>query len=359
LHRDPSIPPYELQLFVLGLIGPRSRRCIAQSCRIFSQVGRMARAMGMFSNEPRIFALGGINASEAADTLDTAEVYVEEYNCWAPIAALPEPRHYAGAVAVAGGVLLTGGLNATNTPFTSTLWYEPVAGVWLPKPPLQTARSSHGCVAIGSKVYVLGGVSDDASDEELEDADELIMSVESISIGGDEQRWSFGTPMRMGRSFFGCAVLEGKIYVAGGCTSSGVTESVEVFDPLSNTWEEVASLHVARSECGMVALGRRLCLAGGTDAGFEETDAVELFDLDTRQWHTVAPLLSPLAPVLLCTLADQNKVYAVGHVLNEEETLDVYDVAADGWGELGALTKQHSKKRSAYTGIAVAVLRGR
>ena len=53
------------------------------------------------------------------------------------------------------------------------------------------------------------------------------------------------------------------------------------------------------------------------------------------------------------------QVYAVGHVLNEEETLDVYDVAADGWGELGALTKQHSKKRSAYTGIAVAVLRGR
>ncbi len=73
------------------------------------------------------------------------------------------------------------------------------------------------------------------------------------------------------------AVLNGKIYVAGGQDdSSNNLQTVEVFDPATGNWAVVGSLmNPARSHAAAAGLGGALIVAGGSTG-----DALKTQDLD-------------------------------------------------------------------------------
>lgn len=48
------------------------------------------------------------------------------------------------------------------------------------------------------------------------------------------------------RSSAGVAVLEGMLYVAGGNDGTSCLNSVERYNPKSNTWESVAPMNIRR-----------------------------------------------------------------------------------------------------------------
>ncbi|MBK8656979.1 MAG: hypothetical protein IPN20_24445 [Haliscomenobacter sp.] len=43
------------------------------------------------------------------------------------------------------------------------------------------------------------------------------------------------------------AVVEGKLYVIGGITSTGLVKKMEMYDPETNQWTEKASMPIARA----------------------------------------------------------------------------------------------------------------
>lgn len=49
------------------------------------------------------------------------------------------------------------------------------------------------------------------------------------------------------RSSAGVAVLDGMLYVAGGNDGTSCLNSVERFNPKTNTWEGVAAMNIRRS----------------------------------------------------------------------------------------------------------------
>lgn len=82
----------------------------------------------------------------------------------------------------------------------------------------------------------------------------------------------------------------GRIYLCGGTTDSGVTDTVQRFDPNSETWQLVAPLHVPRSGIAVTSDGdgRIYAIGGGNSSG--ATDLVERYDPSTGQWSILAPL---------------------------------------------------------------------
>lgn len=63
-----------------------------------------------------------------------------------------------------------------------------------------------------------------------------------------------------------CAVsLNGYIYVAGGYDGVSALNSVECYDPLSNSWRIVAPMQRARSAAAAISLNDRIYVIGGHD----------------------------------------------------------------------------------------------
>ena len=77
-------------------------------------------------------------------------------------------------------------------------------------------------------LFAVGGYSTAGTEE--------TSSVECYDLSANA--WSAKEPIGIGKGNACGAVLDGKLYVAGGSRSN----SVHRFDPLANTWEEIASL---------------------------------------------------------------------------------------------------------------------
>ena len=170
--------------------------------------------------------------------------------------------------------------------------------------------------------------------------------------------WEAGDPMPGKRSFHSATVLDGTVYVAGGCTSDGpdgqsdgaaksatqekgkekekekekekargekevavkagggrgddgsASASVCTYSPLQRTWVQCASLSVPRQGVAMVTLGRCIYAIGGFGDDNKCQSRVERFDPKSNAWCMVRPLPAPRSSA--ATAALDGSIYVVG-----------------------------------------------
>lgn len=67
------------------------------------------------------------------------------------------------------------------------------------------------------------------------------------------------------------------------------TETVERYDPATDTWTMIASLSIGRDSIGTALLGDTLFAVGGYD-GQQYLKTVEKYDADKNEWIQAAPL---------------------------------------------------------------------
>ncbi|KAG7594441.1 Kelch repeat type 1 [Arabidopsis thaliana x Arabidopsis arenosa] len=115
-------------------------------------------------------------------------------------------------------------------------------------PPPQSHSSNH-LVAVGSNIYKIGGDVPSSSKVSVLDC--------------KSHTWNQAPSMRVERSSSSSTVslLDGKIYVAGGCEDRNSVNWVEAFDPKTYTWSSVTSPSAA-IRYGSVAEHRSLGLGG-------------------------------------------------------------------------------------------------
>jgi hypothetical protein len=71
------------------------------------------------------------------------------------------------------------------------------------------------------------------------------------------------TRLPVGIRYAGVAALGGKLYVAGGLTTSGLSRAVFEVDPAAHTVRQVATLLWPLAHAALAPLGPRLLLVGG------------------------------------------------------------------------------------------------
>ncbi|XP_078445117.1 galactose oxidase/kelch repeat superfamily protein isoform X2 [Wolffia australiana] len=130
--------------------------------------------------------------------------------------------------------------------------YDPSADRWRPLPRTSAETSHHGfgCAALDGRLLVLGGCTGPSS-----------KGPTSRVLGFDPCtcRWTELAPMATPRANFACAVLGGRVFVAGGCasTDSEGLAAAEAYDPLRNKWEGLPEMPVALEACWGLSQGRR------------------------------------------------------------------------------------------------------
>ena len=74
--------------------------------------------------------------------------------------------------------------------------------------------------------------------------------------------WKEIAPMHSRRCYVSVTELSGKIYACGGHNSTDRLRSVERYDPETNQWTMLASMHFQRSDGDSCALNGKLYIVG-------------------------------------------------------------------------------------------------
>ncbi|HEY0139724.1 MAG TPA: hypothetical protein VGF48_02450 [Thermoanaerobaculia bacterium] len=150
-----------------------------------------------------------------------------EFDGWSMGHAMPLARSEHGVAELDGKIWVLGGYPPGRLPSNLVQIYDPAAGRWTLGPRLPQPIHHTHAAAVGGKLYVIGGEIDGASTGRPEIFVNHVW-MHDPAIGGWVQRASMPTA----RSGGGKAVIDGKIYVAGGRPPGG--HAFEVYDPATD-----------------------------------------------------------------------------------------------------------------------------
>jgi subtilisin family serine protease/N-acetylneuraminic acid mutarotase len=244
---------------------------------------------------------------------------------WTSIANLPRTLMDHNVVTVDGLVYSFGGSTGV-TSVADVYVFDPAAMSWTQLDPMPNGprhQSTQG--VIDGKVYLVSGWSN---------LDTATLIYDPATDG-----WSTGANAPAARAAAGEAVLDGQLYLVGGCTTNACApyaDGVFRYDPASDSWETLASYPVptAWQSCG--AVGGQVVCAGGLANGNPTTDAFA-YDPASNTWTPVADM-----PVNLWGAANHaaNGMLLISGGLTGPSTITnegyAYDPATDSWSDLPA-----------------------
>jgi PKD repeat protein len=145
--------------------------------------------------------------------------------------------------------------------------------------------------------------------------------------------WTHGIPMPVGLSGLGAVGLNGKLYVMGGNTTSGVSSALYKYDPSSGAWTQLASMNIPRSYFGAGVIDGKIYVFGGYGDDF--LSSTEVYDPEANTWTSLASMEKPRYD--LAGADYSGKLYAFGGNSQSVwdppyiQDIEVYDPATDSW----------------------------
>jgi len=270
--------------------------------------GRARQRQALFVDGARIGLLGGNVALEQhAFTADDflAETWSLALGSGAleSLAPLPTPRQSMVCVTLPDGdVLALGGFGHDGTKdrtFDSIWRLAQADGRWseltarLPRDLTQFRAFVHG-----GELWLVGGMNFDRAREKKMELSDVIWKAQLAAL--EHGFVDSGLRLPAPRRAFGAALVDGKIYLAGGLdTGFDAVAGLDVLELATGTWTKLAAPSTERLSPELVALDGKLYLAAGLAYDAElDTRAVPLieeYDPARDAWRSLATPL-PLAP---------------------------------------------------------------
>lgn len=156
------------------------------------------------------------------------------------------PAHHAAAVELDGKVYVFGGFVGRpgirgGAPIANAFLYDRAGDTWKELASMPTPRGSAQAVAVGGKIYVIGGAHSNIPGKPS--TEPMLANVPQIVTGIVEEydpasnTWRTRASMPTARMHFLAAAVDGKIYAINGrlgtafVTASDVTDVVGEYDP--------------------------------------------------------------------------------------------------------------------------------
>jgi N-acetylneuraminic acid mutarotase len=246
--------------------------------------------------EGRIYIVGGFTADGENST--RVEAYSPSTNTWRQEADLPLSVDHTMAAGYRGRVYVAGGYGTDRRQLTSLFAFT--GDGWTRLPPMPEPRAAGGAAIVNGKLYVAGGTT--AGSPRLG----RTMLVYDIA----SRRWATRrgpTP----REHLGVTALGGRIYVVGGRTAGFDTNMalVEAFSPRTGRWSRLPKVPSRRGGTGAAGTGRSIVSVGG-EAPAGTIRSVYRYDVRRRGWSRLANLPTPRHGLGVAALG--SKVYVIG-----------------------------------------------
>lgn len=217
---------------------------------------------------------------------------------WSPLNPTPQEIHHFQATSFHGLVYIIGAFEG-NFPFENGIpfiyIYDPLTDTWYDGPDIPTARirGSAGLVLHNDVFYVVAGITNGHTDGWVPWLDAFDPLTNSWTQLADAPR---------ARDHFHAAVLDNKLYCAGGrrsgeggSTFNAVVLPTDVYDFATGTWSTLPSpagdIPTGRAGCMTGVLGGELIVFGG-ESGSQTAahDEAEALDPATGTWRSLDAL---------------------------------------------------------------------
>lgn len=144
-----------------------------------------------------------------------------------------------------GKVYRVGGMRPRNAPgepadnvsLADCARFDPKAGKWEPLPPLPAGRSSHDLVVAGDKLVVVGGWEQKGKGQKPAWHDTALV----LDLAAKNPEWK-PVPQPFKRRALTAAAVGSKVYVLGGLGETGGDRRVDVLDVATGTWSSGPAL---------------------------------------------------------------------------------------------------------------------
>ena len=265
---------------------------------------------------PRFEALGVIVADEVwvmggflsrqLDVTERVDIYDPHADSWRLGPDLPGAQTHAGVVNVNGDIIVAGGFvgNVQARTTTAAVWrYSAKDAMGSSAPDLPTWRAAMSMALVGSEIHAAGGLAEDGNT----DSDEHV--VLDLAGTGD---WTTAPPLAVARNHGGGASSGGLFFAVAGRHAwdevAGDEPLLDAFDPVTDAWQERASMTVPRSEIGAstgVTSDGRLLVIGGSIPGPLPSASVLLYDPRANTWSSLPSLPQALKGAVAARVGTQ------------------------------------------------------
>lgn len=248
---------------------------------------------------------------------------------WTTLPTNPVPVHHAAATAIGHKIYIFGGFIGPPKGTRGIYWipvnrswvFDLETNRWTALAPMPTTRGAANAVAVGDKIYVIGGAAIPANFDRpglTFDAAVQDLSVNEM-YDTATNTWTAKSPMSVARNHATSAVVNGKIYVVGGRVgsvfSNGVSTNIisnEEYDPATDRWRSRKSMPTARSGISSAVIGGKMHVLGGEGwigdfGGVFRTH--ETYDPEADSWTTDPPMPTPRHGFAVGAVG--GKIYAV------------------------------------------------
>ena len=268
---------------------------------------------------------------------------------WTRKADMPTARTGFATSVVNGKVFVIGGnIQLKRGEFgdlsASTVeMYDPETDTWEQKANMPTARSGVSVSVVDRKIYAIGGskLKTIQMPRGFSSESEELATVEMYDPITDT--WTQKADMPTPKKTMTC-VVNGKIYAIGGWLTTHEKphlETVEVYDPGTDTWAKAENMNCARCSAAIGVVNGEIYAIGGLGSSPVQDPSdfylsnVEVFNPKTNQWQERTEMSAPKA--LHTASVIDGKIYVIGGYFSKDgefkklSTIEIYDPTTDHW----------------------------
>jgi N-acetylneuraminic acid mutarotase len=231
------------------------------------------------------------------------EEYDPATDRWRQRAPMPRGLHHIDGVALGGKIYTVGGFTARAhaSPDNGFFEYNPETDIWRPLLPLKSKRGAVALAAVNGKIHAIGGREGDVR-----------LTTDHDVYDPATGKWSEAAPLSRARDHLVAMTVNGRIHVIGGRFSIGdedMTNLHEIYDPESNSWSDRPPLPTARGGVTGAFFEGMIFVMGGED-GVRTYDENEAYDVKANRWVRLKPLPQPMHAFVAAALG--NNLYIIG-----------------------------------------------
>jgi N-acetylneuraminic acid mutarotase len=301
--------------------------------------GKVLVSGGLVELRSNSWNIGGLGGT----SLSSAELYDPSTQTWTSTSNMKSARAYHTASVLKGGkVLVSGGLvelrskswnivGLGGTSLSSAELYDPSTQTWTNTSNMNTERAYHtASVLIDGKVLVSGGLV------ELRSNSWNIGGLGGTSLNSVElydpstQTWTNTSNMNSARYHHTASVLtDGKVLFSGGLGDASLSNA-ELYEPSTKIWTNTSKMHSPRGgHTASVLIDGTVLVSGGFDR--TSLNSAELYDPSTKNWTTTSNMQSARAYHTASVLNDGKVLVSGGLNGTSLKSAELYDPSTRTW----------------------------